>query len=110
VERQHLAEAAYNRSLAIAALAPALCLGVIAAVLLTEACFGLHALGSEPHLILAESAALKDHATMLKLIGEGADPNRRFGVRAGSCARSLNITPLEAAIRAWSVTTVRLLV
>jgi hypothetical protein len=50
---------------------------------------------------MSEAAALRDAATVVKLIRHGADPRQPYPVRAGALFdRAVTITPLEAAVAA----------
>jgi hypothetical protein len=64
------------------------------------------ALGRSPiwpdqHLNLSEAAAGRDDAEVMRLIGDGEDPNAARPVRAGMLAdQPVHVTPLEAAVLA----------
>jgi len=53
----------------------------------------------EPQLTMAEAAALKDRATMQRLIWAGFDPNAPANVRADILkSHDIVVTPLEASV------------
>jgi hypothetical protein len=59
---------------------------------------------------MAEAAAMRDTATVLKLIRAGADPDERLMVRAGALFdQPIALTPTEAAIAARRPEVVELL-
>jgi hypothetical protein len=77
---------------------PAL-LVVVAIWVLIGALFGVHPLWSEPDLTMAEAAALKDRATIQRLIWSGIDPNTPARVRPGILKdHELLVTPLQASV------------
>lgn len=62
-------------------------------------------------LTLAEAAALRDHAELLRLIQSGADPDVQAAVRPGLVRRNVPLlTPLEAAIGEHHPETVEFLI
>ena len=88
---------------------PAL-LGVVAIGVLVGALFGVHPLWHEPALTMAEAAALKDRGTILRLIGDGVDPNTAARVRPGILKEhALVVTPLEASVGTRTPVTMQLL-
>ena len=64
------------------------------------------AIGANPYwapqpVNISEAAALRDAATVVRLIGRGADPLEPHPVRAGALFdRAVTVTPLEAAVAA----------
>jgi hypothetical protein len=83
---------------AVAAL-PAALLGVMTAGMLLRALAGTHPLWRVEPLNLSEAAALRDPATVARLIGHGEDPYLRREVRADLLFNDrTELTPLEAAI------------
>src|SRR5688572_14966585 len=104
--------AAEPRRLLVLALAgPSLVLLVAAGVILSAALGGYEPLAGPEDLTLAEAAAIRDEAEVLRLIRAGADPDAPAIVRRGI----LNdpgylLTPLEAAVAAGHVEVVQLLV
>jgi len=77
---------------------PAL-LSIGAACVLGGALAGWNPLWREPELTMSEAAALKDRATMQRLISKGVDPNVPASVRAGILkSRDIVVTPLEAPV------------
>ena len=73
----------------------------LAAVLLS----GLGLAGANPFwprtpLTFSEAAALRDRATVVELLQQGADPSAEYDVRAGLISGDvLRLTPMQAAIR-----------
>src|SRR5439155_6817427 len=77
---------------------PAL-LAASAVVVFSSALFGIEPLWSEPQLTMAEAAALKDRATMQRLIWNGVDPNASARVRPDILkSYAIVVTPLEASV------------
>ncbi len=78
---------------------PAALLGVMTAGMLLRALVGTHPLWRVEPVNLSEAAALRDPATVARLIGRGEDPYLRREVRADLLFNDrAELTPLEAAI------------
>ena len=78
---------------------PPLLLAACALVVLGGALAGWHPFWREPPLSLPEAAALKDLATMQRLITNGVDVNAPGTVRAPILkSHDIVVTPLEAAV------------
>lgn len=98
-------------SIALALAAPALVWLAAAAMLLLATLGGYQALAAPADLTLAEAAALRDEAEVMRQIRHGADPNLAGRVRPGVIRdEAYLLTPLEAATAARHVEVVRLLV
>ena len=77
---------------------PAL-LAIVAVGILAGALIGIEPLWREPQLTMAEAAALKDRATMQRLIWNGVDPNAPASVRPDILkSYAIVVTPLEASV------------
>ena len=64
-----------------------------------------------PELNVAEAAAVRDHAEVVRLIEAGQDPNRAWPVRVDIIDGNAHMmTPLEAAVRIRRLELVKLLV
>ena len=64
-----------------------------------------------PVLNVAEAAAVRDHAEVVRLIQQGEDPNRRWPVRIDLLdSQAHMMTPLEAAIEIRRLELVQLLI
>jgi hypothetical protein len=62
---------------------------------------GVNPYWTEQPVNISEAAALRDAATVVKLIHRGVDPRERYPVRAGALFdRAVAVTPLEAAVAA----------
>ena len=84
--------------LALVAL-PAALLGVMTAGVLLRALVGTHPLWRAEPVNLSEAAALRDQATVVRLIASGEDAYQRREVRADLLFNDrVELTPLEAAI------------
>lgn len=103
--------AAPRRLLVLALAGPSLFLLVAIAVMLGAALGGYQPLAGPDDLTLAEAAAIRDEAEVLRQIRAGADPNAPGTVRRGilNDAEYL-LTPLEAAVAAGHAEVVQLLV
>jgi len=87
-----------RRSLVVAVAGPAVVLAVVEASMLVAAIFTDHPLWRSEALNLAEAAALRDAAEIVRLIDLGHDPNARRTVRAGFLDGDAHeVTPLAAA-------------
>jgi len=74
-------------------------LAIAAVYVLADAAFGGNPLWEEPQLTMGEAAALKDRATMQRLIWAGLDPNAPTNVRADVLkSHDIVVTPLEASV------------
>lgn len=94
-------------SLGVAVALPGL---LLAAATVVVVAVGVRAFEPEPPLSLAEAAALRGQADVLLLVRQGADPNAIGPVRPEVLSsRTGAMTPLEAAVTARHVETVRLL-
>jgi hypothetical protein len=83
---------------------------LFAAVALVVMAIGLRAFQPDPPLTLAEAAALRDSADVVRLVRRGADPNAVAAVRPSVLpSRTGSMTPLEAALTARQVERARLL-
>lgn len=92
-------------------LAPAAAWFTGAAAIVLASVAGFPALAVPADLTLAEAAAIRDEAEVLKRIRSGADPNVPALVRRGIISDpEYLLTPLEAATAAGHVEVVRLLV
>jgi len=93
------------------AVGPALLWFAAAAAVLLASLAGFRACAVPANLTLAEAAAIRDEAEVLKQVRAGADPNARALVRRGILSDpEYLLTPLEAATAARHVDVVRLLV
>lgn len=98
-------------------LLPSLALSIPALVWLTAAAAlliavpgGYRVFAAPADLTLAEAAALGDRAEVLRLIGEGVDPNMAARVRGGMIGNDdVALTPLAAAVAVGRVDVVELL-
>lgn len=100
-----------RRLLMLALAGPSLFLLVAAAVILSAALGGYEPLAGPDDLTLAEAAAIRDEAEVLRLIRAGADPDAPGNVRRGILNDPGNLlTPLEAAVAAGHAEVVQLLV
>jgi len=76
-----------------------LLLGIAAVFILGDAPAGGDPFWHEPQLTMSEAAALKDRATMQRLLWSGADPNAPASVRTGILKYyDIVVTPLEASV------------
>ena len=76
-----------------------LLLSVVAVCVLADAAVGGDPFWHEPQLTMGEAAALKDRATMQRLIWAGVDPNAPTHVRADILkSHDIVVTPLEASV------------
>ena len=74
-------------------------LALVAAGVLAGALVGWEPLWHEPELTMSEAAALKDRATMQRLIWSGVDPNVPARVRPEILkSYEIVVTPLEASV------------
>ena len=80
---------------------PALCLVAAALFSVASGVLGVNPLWRSPELNMSEAAAMRDPATVVRMLRDGADQGLRRGVRPGLLFdRSVQLTPLEAAIAA----------
>ncbi len=94
-------------TLGVAVALPGLLLAAATLVVMTG---GVRLFELEPPVTLAEAAALRDHADVVRLVRQGADPNATFAVRPAVLgSRTGSMTPLEAAVSARHLETARLL-
>lgn len=94
-------------TLGLAVALPGLMLAAVTVVVVTV---GVRWFEPAPPLTLAEAAALLDNADVLRLVRQGADPNAPVAVRPDVLrTRTGMMTPLEAAVAARHLETVRLL-
>ena len=78
---------------------PALVLAAATLVLSVLGLSGANPLWPHTEVTFAEAAALRDKATVMRLLDEGSDPDRRYHIRAGALGGDgLDLTPMEAAI------------
>lgn len=85
--------------LVVTTAAPAALLGVITAGMLLRAVCGSHPLWHADPVNLSEAAALRDQATVMRLIRRGEDPYQRREVRADLLFNDrAELTAPEAAI------------
>jgi hypothetical protein len=76
-----------------------LILAIAAIYTVADAALGGDPFWHEPQLTMAEAAALKDRATMQRLIWSGVDPNAPANVRANVLkSHDIVVTPLEASV------------
>lgn len=90
-----------NRFTAIVAavFVPPALLGVVAVFVLAGAAVGWHPFWNEPQLTISEAAALKDRATIHRLISNGVDINAPAKVHAPILkGYDIVVTPLEASV------------
>jgi hypothetical protein len=88
-----------RRLIALVTALPAALLGVMTAGMLLRALVGPHPLWRAEPLNLSEAAAVRDPATVARLMNHGEDPYLRREVRADLLFNDRNeLTPLEAAI------------
>jgi hypothetical protein len=96
---------------AIAAVAPQVVPLVAALFVLVGWLAGINPFWPTPDVNVAEAAAVRDHAEVVRLIEAGQDPNRRWPVRADIIdGDSHTMTPLEAAVEIRRLELVKLLV
>ena len=96
---------------AVAAVAPLLIPFVAALWVVLGALVGATPFWPTPALNVAEAAAVRDHAEVVRLIRRGEDPNARFAVRAELIdGEGHQMTPLEAAVEIRRLELVKLLV
>lgn len=80
---------------------PAFLLAAFSVVLLGLAAVDRHPFWPHVSITLSEAAAAGDAGEVVRLLGQGQDPNGRYTVKAGLLAgRRLVVTPLDAAARA----------
>lgn len=85
----------------LAVALPGAVVAMLSLGLLATAISGAHPLWREDAVNMSEAAALRDRATVVRLIRGGDDPRIRRLVRAGVLFdRAVSLTPLEAAIAA----------
>lgn len=95
----------------VALAAPAIVMCIVLVVCLALATAGAHPFWQWQPLTLSEAAALRDAGEVARLLREGHDPNRSYGVRAGLLSsRSAELTPMQAAQAADRPEIVQLLV
>ena len=83
---------------AIAVAAIPLALGVAMLFVLVLAIVGRDPVWAVGGMTLSEAAATKDRGGIVRMLGQGADPNGRYAVRSEVLASAaLVVTPLEAA-------------
>ena len=76
-----------------------LVLAIAAAYTLADAAIGGDPFWHEPQLTMSEAAALKDRATMQRLIWSGVDPSAPANVRADILkSHDIVVTPIEASV------------
>jgi hypothetical protein len=82
-----------------AAVGPPAMVGLLAVVVLVGAAVGKHPFWSEPPLTISEAAALKDRATLQRLISNGVDINAPAIVHAPILkSYDITLTPLQASV------------
>ena len=90
-----------TRAVRLALAAPVVVWLAAAAAILLASSVGYRALAAPGDFTLAEAAALRDEADVLRQIGAGADPNARAVIRRGMLSDpEFLMTPLEAAVAA----------
>lgn len=86
---------------AVVLAAPGCLLAAASVVALTMAVFGRHPMWPHQAFNLAEAAAVRDEAEVVRLIEQGEDPNTRYAVQPGLLFDApISLTPLEAAVAA----------
>jgi hypothetical protein len=86
---------------AFAVSLPAVMLGILTAGMMIRAIGGDHPLWRVEPVNLSEAAALRDQATVARMIGEGEDAYARREIRADLLFNDrAELTPVEAAIAA----------
>ena len=84
---------------AVALAAPGCLLAAASVVALTLAAFDRHPMWPHQASNLAEAAAVRDEAEVVRLIEKGDDPNSRYDVQSGLLfGFPVRLTPLEAAV------------
>ena len=92
-------EPVVRRLIAVVVALPAIVLGASTAAMLGRAVPGAHPVWREEPVNLTEAAALRDQATVVRMIRRGEDPYRRRELRADLVfSEKMELTPLEAAI------------
>ena len=87
-----------------------LLLAIAAVFILADAAIGGDPFWREPQLTMGEAAALKDRATMQRLIWSGEDPNAPTNVRANILkGHDIVVTPLEASVGTRTPTSMQFL-
>jgi hypothetical protein len=85
--------------IAAATVGPPVLLGALMVLVLAGAAVGWHPFWTEPPLTISEAAALKDRATLQRLISSGVDVNAPVKVRAPILkGYDITVTPLEASV------------
>lgn len=83
---------------AVALAAPGCALGAGLAVALVCAAVGRSPIWPDHRLTLSEAVVAGADADIVRLLGDGTDPNAAYDVRPGLLAdRTVRVTPLEAA-------------
>ena len=73
-------------------------LGAVTLLMLVLAIVGSDPVWAVGQMTLAEAAATRDRGGVVRMIGEGMDPNGRYAVRLEVLASvALDVTPIEAA-------------
>jgi hypothetical protein len=96
---------------ALLVAAPPVCVAVLwVSVLAVTAITGTHPIWGQQPRNLAEAAALKDGAAVVRFVEQREDVNRAGEIRAGILSRApQTLTPIEAAAAAREAEMVRLL-
>ena len=80
---------------------PALLLAAVSIIFLGLAAVDRHPFWPRVSVTLSEAAARGDAGEVVRLLGDGQDPNAPYAVKAGLLSRRpLVVTPLEAAAQA----------
>jgi hypothetical protein len=88
-----------SRWAAFALAAPGCLLAAASIIVLTLAAFGRDLLWPHETYNLAEAAAVREEAEVVRLIEQGHDPNIRYPIRPSLVFNhSTRLTPLEAAV------------
>lgn len=94
----------------VAVAVPPLVMFAATVFVLAAALVGVHPLWPETPMNLAEAAALKDPADVIRLIQKGRNPDERLPVRPRVLlSETVTLTPLEAAIGARRLEVVEVL-
>lgn len=100
-----------NPIAAASILVPQLATLVVILILLVGWTVGYHPFWPIPEVTVSEAAATADHAEVVRLITNGADPNGPSPVRIGIINDTAHVmTPLEAAVFVRRLELVKLLV
>ncbi len=100
-----------NRLLLLAAALPAVLVGLVSVAQIGLSLFAANPVWAIQPVTMAEAAALRDPATVMRRIQQGVDPHTAQAVRGGIVSNDpVTLTPLDAAIAARRGEVIELLV